>query len=81
MTSNRTTLSGGAAVLAVALGIIAKLTGYDLGLSNDDILIVATAIGVIAAAIGNMFARDNKVSDQQAGVRPDVVEVKSESVE
>lgn len=61
----RTSLSGVAGILT-ALAIIAK------GFADNDMSIVWPALVGLWPSIASLFARDNKVSSQDVGIRPEV---------
>ena len=73
MTSNRTTLAGIIALLT-ALGVILTEVGKFFGWVEGPVdgTLLTGAVSQLIAAVGLIFARDNAVSDQEAGLRPDV---------
>ena len=67
---DRTTVAGICAVLTVLISI-ATAYGLDLNISESTIVEIGTLIAILFTAAGNMLARSNNVSDQQAGARPE----------
>lgn len=65
--SARTSLAGFAVIISALGGVITALTD-DNPATNPDWNAVSAAI---VGGIGLIYARDNKVSDQAAGVRPE----------
>lgn len=67
MSSSKTTVTGILAILAAAIGVAQALTDGNPA-TNPDWAAVGAAV---LAGIGLITARDNKVSDQAAGARPE----------
>ena len=71
ITSTKTTTGGAIAVLtAIGLLIPSAIAYFDGDPKTVlDFTQVTTGIGMLGAGIASLFARDNSVSDQDAGVR------------
>jgi len=65
MSSYKTTIGG---VLMIASAVVEAATK----LYNNEAVNWEITIGLITGGVAMMQARDNKVSDQQAGARPEV---------
>jgi hypothetical protein len=68
---DRSTVAGIAAILTLILGQLAKY-GLNIEISDETIFQISMIIAVVFTAIGNILSRSNNVSDQQAGVRPEI---------
>jgi len=64
----RTSLGGWA---AIPLGLLVIVVLWGIG--YDWVPVAGMIIPIIVIALSQLTARDNKVSDQQAGIRPELV--------
>lgn len=70
-TSPKTTAAGIAALITLTLSVLASF-GLELkGVTDEQILAVGALLASLFQGIGLMVSRDNKTSDQKAGVRPE----------
>lgn len=65
MTSKKTTLGGVLMILSALIDVATKMY-------NGETVDFTITIGLITGGLAMIQARDNSVSDQEAGVRPEV---------
>jgi len=71
-TSLQTTKAGWTAIIIAVLGLLAEIGINIPALDSGTIIGIAGLLAIVINGVGNLCARDNNVSDQEAGARPEL---------